>query len=670
MLPERRPVKRIRVREYPFSIYSHEQTGQMPLSPSERLRIIHSKETESSLKQTKAFKDGVEQLKHSTSVGQILQDAESLAIQTVFGTPGMPDVLQDEIQNILQTITPAADGKTHPHDKLIAAVINHNFKDIDDDSPEYLALLQANAIKEFVSRALIREIAQTTTLLTPVQKEILLYGTQIADVVDEAHIQWWQETHQGEAFSKIKELKARGVTEQDILEIAGLPPREGDLPNQYDYMYFMFRQKTNGDLTIVPYSDESAFGEHIRRIEALTIQMEDAMRKNPEVAMESAQIKGLLATQRAWVEQLKATDPREQKRLADIRDTIWMQEAPAHIGDQTSIQIIYGMESYSAPLPLVQWEYNIAIPDDRYEYLNKRAREAQKAMVGYFATNETEFPANEYPALKNSVSLMESSSALVYALVKSGAPLGFLFAATNIPNTAAIRLVNGSKIFENRKTFSERANIAQRYISKLFENSAESLERYNNLDDAIDMLAGVFVPLHEVGHNLSVGPQTRELLSPSIQTNIEEAKADLAGIVGSFALLEKPEDKELFITALFMEELRGLTRRKEHEDRSHLHGNILNIQLMIDAGILIKRSDGNWEFNLTHGENGTINKFHLLAKTALQKLAMVYEHPSQQAGQAFIDNNFSESAQLLDLEYRSGIIETQEEFEAEIAARE
>ncbi|MDE2588645.1 MAG: hypothetical protein KGL95_03120, partial [Patescibacteria group bacterium] len=367
-----------------------------------------------------------------------------------------------------------------------------------------------------------------------------------------------------------------------------------------------------------------------------------------------------LATQRAWIEQLKATDPVEQKRLADERDKLWMEQAPAHLGDRMTMQLIYGMESYSAPIPLVQSTYTLAFPDTSTHMLelNERARLAKEAMVGYFTEQmeaDGDFPESRYPALKNSIHLMDQSRAQVYVLMKSGESLGFLFAATNLPNTADVRLKHGAKIFENRRTFTERAEIVHPYLERVFGKDSDEMNRFDemHINDVIDMLAGVFVPLHEVGHNLAIGPQTREKLSADVETNVEEAKADLAGIVGSGRFLTSQKDRELFLSALFMEELRGLTRRDEHADRSHYNGNIINIQLMITAGALVEKENGQWEFNFNQD---TVNAFFEGAKHALQDLVYIYEQPSREAGLQFIETRFAESEEMKELLHQAGIM--------------
>ncbi len=645
------------------------------LPPSERLRSIHQT-TEAKLRETNVFKQAAEKLKQARNVSEFIHDSQFLAAGALFSleinsgdSPSPVPGIRDEIALIRDVVT---------DQQIFNAVVNHDFQGVSENGPEYLALLQVNALKEHVARMLVREIAPELTFLSDTEKITIEYSTRIMDNVDEAHIAWYQEVNQGELFTELRMRHEAGKRLQETAEDLGIEPDpidpawkfvEPSLGENYgDYLYVMFRQQEDETIKAVPYSE--AFAVQTTDIVKLIDQMNVAL--TPLAESDPSNARGILAVHNAWKELLLSNgSPQEQTVIAKRLDDVWMTEAPATNPGNT-VQILYPMESYGDIFQkLVEWDYVLMFKDKNDQeatQLNNQAADMQDRMIRLFETDE-EF--SQFGCLNASIKSMTNSHSAIYAMMSSGTSLGFLAAASNNPNNADKRREHGSKIRQNMETLKQRADIAERFLEKVFApqisaNPNYLIDRFGTKEQRIANLAGIFVPLHEVGHNGLILDDTTLKLTSETHSNIEEAKADLFSVIGALSTLDTFEEKQAYIRSVFTENLRGLTRYSDTTDRSHYNGDALLIQLMIDAGILTQTTDGTFDFEVTETK---AEKMLLGARNVFIKFAKAYDEPDYDEARikaTELFEYFRESQTLLALEKTAGIID-EETYRRELA---
>lgn len=184
-------------------------------------------------------------------------------------------------------------------------------------------------------------------------------------------------------------------------------------------------------------------------------------------------------------------------------------------------------------------------------------------------------------------------------------------------------LANGSKINFDYTTFEQRSEIAKGLVTKAF-GTQQAEQTFGDLKESIPLLLGRFVAGHEDAHNILEREDTYKVMGMQNHIDLDEAKADLASMITCLTpgFLDHGTQENL-LKVVFAEELRGLSRWDEQAtDRSHLNGNIILVQLMLNHGIVQKNAE-RWVWNPTTPEK--IQAMRQEAKDAFLHLADVYE---------------------------------------------
>lgn len=610
-----------------------------------------------------------EDLKQVTSLRSLVHMAEEKALQ------GFSHVAHDELP-----------GLNPMSEKVMKVLKNGDYEDAQLTLEDYGQLHRAKSLYHKIIRDVLGDIIQDPKSKVEMNEEQrigLKHGLKIQNEVDDIDILWHAELVLGPNALEIKEKMKDNAFRDTVIG----PYKE--------FIYGIVRKnQEKGDYEYLTYAQ--AYPEQISRIaghiDAMTVELTPLAEKGNKEAQ------SLIKTHQLYKEHMlmegNVKDGIAQQQEAKAREfhTSWTVDA-----DQRKMSIDYlpPMEAYSAG-NFVEWQHDLLVKVPEFAQMNADAADTKNFMISRLK-NDRAF--KKLTTLQNSIEILEATDSTVYLRLPSGTSLRFRSAASNVPNEPGVRLghdrlpgkdtlnipdmtdqrivsislANGSKINFDYETMEERDEIGKPLLDSVF-GEERAVKIFGDTKRFIPLLISRFVAGHEDAHNILERTDTLEVMGIQLHMDLDEAKSDLASLYTCFTpdFLKLHERQDL-AKALFAEELRGLSRWNERQtDRTHLNGNIMLIQLMMDTNILDFK-DNEWTFDVSSEKK--LKRLSQKAKIKLLELAQVYEatDPSiaKKKGEAYKKKYFetnSLSTDMLRLLYDAGIME-QKEYDEEMGKR-
>lgn len=611
-----------------------------PTSPDipTRFRIPGYREMRESLKQTKSLRS-------------LVHTAEEIALH------GFPSIAKDTLPEIDPT-----------SERVMNVLKNGDYEGAEMTLEDYGQLHRAKSLYHKTIRDVVGDIledSESALQISPEQRIALRYGLKMQNESDDIDVLWHDELVLGPNAAEIKEKMADKAFADTTIGphgefIYGII-RKNDGTGQYEYL-----------------THAQAYPKQIQRIAGHIDAMIAELTPLAQEGSEEAQ--SLITTHTLFKEHITMTGKaeegiaHEQEERAKAFHSSWVVQAPQHT---MSIDYLPPMEAYSAG-SFVEWQYDLLVKIPGFANMNENANDTKRHMIHLLKTDED---LRSLTTLQQSIAILEPTESTVYLRLPSGTSLRFRSAASNVPNQPEVRLAKrensdlavGSKINFDYETLEQRDEIGRPLREAVFGKERAD-EIFGDTKDLIPLLLSRFVAGHEDAHNILEREDTLNVMSVTLHMNLDEAKADLASLYTCFdsEFLSLGERQDL-ARALFAEELRGLSRWGERKvDRTHLNGNIMLIQLMMDTNIL-RNTNGEWTFDVSSPEKLTALSHK--GKEKLLELAKVYEATNStdagQKGEDFIQKYFateSLSDDMLQLMYDAKIMHN-EEYQTEMAKR-
>lgn len=406
--------------------------------------------------------------------------------------------------------------------------------------------------------------------------------------------------------------------------------KERDVANPYAVVY-----QRGDEVTQVPYA--GAFKREYRQLNSILTRLRGELgglsQSDRVTDRVTAMVKYFEAYQRASMQ----TDLQQLEGDWREVDVTWMDV-------HGPLQPIHAMESYAEPARLrVDPEFRIVIADEESRDLNDKAYTTQQRLI-----RDYDEVYGDYPTLRSSLRAMQNSTVLAgTTIVISGACLDFRPAGQNVPNRGDVRVEKGVKIFMD----AESMNIRTAQMRKLMEAIIGKEVTDKEFVDPNHMIsAGLLIAGHEVSHNAFVTPETEKRIGETLQSLIEETKAEF----GILALLPKQHEKgevsslemRKIATNMVAESLRFLLYRNIPTIRPYYNIALASLGMLMDAGFLKKDGD-RWSIN--QDEASVTNFFGLVTK-AFNELANVYDNYDPKGAQDFSSKYFVERSKIMELQ--------------------
>lgn len=308
----------------------------------------------SRLERASGYHEVREQLKQTKRLGQVLQQAESYALQ-VFPTFAS-EIPQLDIHN----------------PKLPGVLLLGNYQGVEQTSSEYGTLLQAKSLRQKIAREVVRDIIsdpESQVAISPEQRILLKHGLQIQDVVDDLHIAWHKELIQGPHAEVLKHFMENDAFLSLLLGEHG------------DFLYGFARKEDNG---VRFHTYANAYPEQIATISRQIDNMVTDL--TPLAQQGSDEAKAHIAVHTAWQKLLTYDgNAKEQEALGKALDVTWMTQADAN-NPAIRSQVLYPMEAYTSGKS-VEWQYDILLKQPEYDAINADCDQTKKVMQHLFQTD-------------------------------------------------------------------------------------------------------------------------------------------------------------------------------------------------------------------------------------------------------------------------------------------
>lgn len=537
----------------------------------------------------------------------------------------------------------ASDNPTHTSvERLKSALYNQDFSGVSVDNPEYITLLKVTFLRERLIRQIIREVVlgENGLHLTPAATIYLTYGTQFLEKFDAMQLKLLSYVMHGKAFQYLTQLQndyeksLPADTTPDPL-FAFKKYFEPLIKGHGEFLYALPVLSEDGQLSAVTYAEFFHDELHGSPESPGTIDlMQEMITRLREAAADDPYAQGLVDVHQALIALLTCTQSAvRQEELAQEMDKAFVQ-AGQIVTDKNYLPVLAfpPMEAYLGSWKMhVEMQYMMGFVDTRHSIMNEDIQHAKDTFLKVLPT------LGDFTVITSSTPSMQKCVAVFYDLLRGGTTYRSL--ASNIPNRLPIRLTYGNIIDLDYTSFVKKAEMSQVLLKKVFGDTPTWDAYFADTEELIRK-SGVFVGLHEVGHNAFNEEDTAKRLTSPIYANLEEAKSDMCGVVGGLYLYhDQPGEQQKYIAALLSQNVRGLTRWQDRDDRTHFHGNVIIIGLLQEAGILTQEKK-KWQFAPT-SEN--IQKLQERSREILRDFIKIYQDRDPEAALAFMGPMYDEN---------------------------
>ncbi len=504
-------------------------------------------------------------------------------------------------------------------DILQSALIHQDFSKIKDDSAEYESALELLMHKNKLRHIIIKHYLDTSTREISSLKEfetaILRHYCNIAEITDEIFSQWRKNLFHSELGKKIRWMEAEGEGHgaKHIKELG--------LTSQYG-MYVV----QNDSWT------ECSVAEHISK----EYQKLDTELGSLIYTLEQFTDSEVLPYIKYFTAMKQASSCT---KLSDI-DSLWAEVDIAWLGIKGRLQPVHAMEyNYIDPARIrVMPENRIIIEDESFVHVNDEAKKTQTDLI-----EDLKSMYSEKSSWGNSETAMRNSHVGVYVLgIYSGANLVFKFVGQSAPCRNHLRIKFGSKISLNMQSCKERFEQELKYTRAVFgeETVKHAMEKIKAEDNIGLRIAG-----HEVAHAAFVDDNTDSKIGFGIVPLIEEAKATW----GAYATVHRrvsrnaigPEAIEKLALLLITSNMRYLTIRGETTLAPYYNACIMELNMMLQSGLLAKNALGNFVIN-----NERINNFYDLLRSTFDTMVRIYDEHDATLARNLLDTLGKETPEI------------------------
>lgn len=510
--------------------------------------------------------------------------------------------------------------ETYGSDRLQVAkdaVLRHEYNSVTPATREYTSLLRLSHTKQEIWRAIALDALSRDDLgFDPLEQIVVRGGLRIASVFDNISLRWRQAMVNSQLGQNLQEMGA---------ENAALWLKERDVVNPYAVVY-----QKGDEVVQVPYAN--AFKREYRQLNSILTRLRGELDGLSQSDRVTAMAKYFEAYQKASMQ----TDL--QKLEDDWRevDITWMDV-------HGPLQPIHAMESYAEPARLrVDPEFRIVIADEQSRNLNNRAFLTQQRLIRDYGE-----VYGIYPTLRSSLEAIRNSTILAgTTIVMSGSNLDFRISGQIVPNRNDVRIEKGVKIFMDPETMKIRTAQRRKVMEAIFGNEVNNREL---VDPNFMISGGLLVAGHEVSHNAFVTPETGNKIGETLQSLIEETKAEF----GILALLSKQQelgeissvDMRKVAVLMVAKSLLCLLDRDIPTFRPYYNIALASLGLLLEAGFL-KKDEDKWRIN---NDPSSVTNFFDLVTKAFGELANVYDSYDPKGAQDFSHKHFVETPQIMEL---------------------
>lgn len=498
------------------------------------------------------------------------------------------------------------------------AVLRHEYNSVTPATDEYTSLLKLSHTKQEIWRAIALDALSHDDLgFNPMEKVVVRGGLRIASVFDNISLRWRQAMVNSQLGQTLQGMGADNAA-------AWLKDR--NVANPYTVVY-----QKGDEVYQVPYAN--AFKREYRQLNSILTKLRGELGGLPQSDRVAAMAKYFEVYQRAsmqtGLQQLEG-DWREV-------DTTWMDV-------HGPLQPIHAMESYAEPARLrVDPEFRIVIADEESRDLNDKAYSTQQRLI-----RDYDEVYGDYPTLRSSLRPMQNSTVLAgTTIVISGARLDFRPAGQNAPNRGDVRAEKGVKIFMDAECMKISMAQKRKVMEAIFENDITDREF---VDPNFMIAGGILVAGHEVSHNAFVTPETENKIGKTLQSIIDETKAEF----GILSLLPKQQERGEISSAdmrkvavqMVAKSLVLLLDRDIPTFRPYYNIALTSLGMLIEAGFLRKDGD-QWRIS---DDPSPVTSFFDLVTKAFGALANVYDGYDPKGAQNFASKYFVETPQIMELQ--------------------
>ncbi len=499
---------------------------------------------------------------------------------------------------------------------ISATLLDQNFSEVDDTSDEYYLLVELLALKNKLRHKIIREYLKKNHNLEEFERITILHHCDIAEVTDMLFIDWRKNLFRTQLGKKIRQMESEdeGTGAKHLLELG--------LAHPYA-LYFEHNgqttQKSLAEMLPTHYAQlEKIYTQLIADLEALS--------KNDEVQR--------LLT---YFHALKVAHACED--LSSM-EKMWANVDIAWVPLKGRVQPVHAMESnYMDPARIrIMPECRILIEDSKFGAVNEESKRTQEALIG----DLKELYSDKQSWKKSETAMRNSHIGVYIAAIYSGSDLPFKMVGQSAPCRNDIRIQYGSKISLNMQSMKDRFEKELKYTSAVFgeEKKQEILSKISP-----EQKIGLQVAAHEVAHAAFVDVDTDRKIGFGILPMLEEAKATW----GIFATIHRRVERgelpasiaEALALILIVTNMRYLTIRGETTLRPYYIGALMELNNMINVGLIAKNSEGKFII-----DESKFNDFYAGMHTLYDTMVKIYDEYDSSLAKKLLDEQAKETPMI------------------------
>eukprot|EP01006_Ploeotia_vitrea_P029425 TRINITY_DN61974_c0_g1_i1.p1 TRINITY_DN61974_c0_g1~~TRINITY_DN61974_c0_g1_i1.p1 ORF type:complete len:550 (-),score=88.97 TRINITY_DN61974_c0_g1_i1:1577-3226(-) len=406
------------------------------------------------------------------------------------GVPLLKKIEQTTADLFIKNVIPAA-ASPEKQELIKRACLNQNYEGVEEFTPEFFELLDLAVQRQNLTQTLVQQAMQDCDHgWSAFDSKLIFHSCEISRAYAPFYLSWLKAVQGNEVAKKLTNTP---------------PPKE--MENHY---------------TIISLDDagnykHTAYGAYFKDelapvVEGFTKMIGELKGIPDRTDNQNATISFL----EQYLATLTETNVDKLEEMNKTLDEKWMDV-------KGPIQVLHDIETgYGDPLRTKAIpDFSLRFEDADYQKNNETIREIQGKMVEYFKTRDS-------PICKSGLhALGASHAAIFYIPFQTGMSLHFRFSGQSIPNRSDVKEAKGVKIFFDAIStgfrMEQAADLARKVIAEdQIEAAVKSLDAVNCLTWAV---AG-----HEVGHAIYNLETLKGVISPAVQSELEEPRAELTAL--------------------------------------------------------------------------------------------------------------------------------------------